>query len=364
MIKLQENDLWKLLKKYRPFIMGLSALMILFFHLWELPEINASFSVRRLVVNNLFFGVDIFLFLSGFGLVYSFSKSKNVAVFYYRRVKRLIIPVIIVGIVTGIINGYNALYILKNIVGINFYLVKPTAFLWFVPAILTLYLFFPLYYSLLKWKNTHYLDTILFTAIILVFWAMATIFLSCRVDVEYFSFINRIPVFLIGICLGNLSTQIEFKITLKRFLLIVLLFAIGVILIYKTSYRGVYLLVPLSGCCVPCCVLAISFTCLVAISLEFLSSIKGISKITDTLIKWLSFCGKMSLEIYCVQEYCLQVIADEKFKEIQFFADNRIIRNILQVFIFFTAGIFLWLVEHYILKLWDYIEKRLFKKEV
>ena len=79
---------FNLISKYREELMGYAIFGVLVSHLlmWldiKIPGVNM---VLRLIYT------QGFLFLSGFGLYYSLSKSSEILPFYKRRVKRLYIP--------------------------------------------------------------------------------------------------------------------------------------------------------------------------------------------------------------------------------------------------------------------------------
>ena len=82
-----------LLSKYRSEIMGASALGVILCHAVtsdvQLPQIL----VRLLVFFNL--GVDVFLFVSGFGMYFSMNRvcdKKDVILWYKKRFVRILVP--------------------------------------------------------------------------------------------------------------------------------------------------------------------------------------------------------------------------------------------------------------------------------
>ena len=82
---------FNLISKYREELMGYAIFGVLVSHLlmWldiKIPGVNM---VLRLIYT------QGFLFLSGFGLYYSLSKSSEILPFYKRRVKRLYIPFVL-----------------------------------------------------------------------------------------------------------------------------------------------------------------------------------------------------------------------------------------------------------------------------
>ena len=94
------------ISKYRSVIFGISIISIILFHYCE--DYISAFQKGNVDSNLIIFGyykgissigVEVFLFLSGLGLFYSMSNNSNLIRFYEKRVKRLIIPYAIVGII-------------------------------------------------------------------------------------------------------------------------------------------------------------------------------------------------------------------------------------------------------------------------
>ena len=94
-----EKNGFKLLAKYRGAIMGLAALWILFFHEWQMmiTEPGKAAEIESYIKRVGFCGVDIFLFLSGIGLVFAIGKG-SILSFYYRRLKRVYLPFFIINL--------------------------------------------------------------------------------------------------------------------------------------------------------------------------------------------------------------------------------------------------------------------------
>lgn len=103
MSKRNFNDI----NKYRTAIMGFAALWIYFYHEQGYEWCHVYFSpqiVSRLLyfIKRLgFCGVDIFLLLSGIGLVYAIEKS-SIGTFYRRRLERVFVPFVILGVCTAL----------------------------------------------------------------------------------------------------------------------------------------------------------------------------------------------------------------------------------------------------------------------
>lgn len=102
-----------LLSRHRSAIMGVAALMIVFFHSeWHGLPAYAVHLQRHMNV-----GVDIFVFLSGFGLVRALRQQPDFPSYYRRRMRRLlpacyavILPMMAISVVCALhLGGINPL---------------------------------------------------------------------------------------------------------------------------------------------------------------------------------------------------------------------------------------------------------------
>lgn len=125
-------DNLNLLSKHRSLIMGIAMMMILLHHLYFV-----SFPCNALALNYGMLGVDIFLFLSGFGIFFSLAKSqdKSIGSFYRRRLVRIFPAAILAGILVTIpCGGPTCQHWSLCLTGLN---------LWYIRSILLLYLIAP-----------------------------------------------------------------------------------------------------------------------------------------------------------------------------------------------------------------------------
>lgn len=94
---------WSDISKYRNELFGLSIISIIIFHYFE--EVNVAGNAGGLlsILTKLYYaalgsvGVDVFLFLSGFGIWFSLSKGPRITEFYGKRVIRVVVPYLILG---------------------------------------------------------------------------------------------------------------------------------------------------------------------------------------------------------------------------------------------------------------------------
>ena len=149
MLKIKDIELANI-SKYRGELMGAAMLFIILFHV-SLPRWDAFFGLRRM--GNV--GVDMFLFLSGIGLWFSWVKNPSYKHFYIRRFLRIYPAWLIIASLYYIphFHGFSFkawAYLIGEITfNIGFWLYDELNF-WYIPAIMMLYLFAPPYMQLIR----------------------------------------------------------------------------------------------------------------------------------------------------------------------------------------------------------------------
>lgn len=147
---------WSVISKERSELFGIAIISIVIFHYCEdvvnhgdTSSIIFQFAdTYKHIIGSI--GVEIFLFLSGIGLGFSFKHDSNLKRFYKKRAVRLLIPYLIWG---GIFWGLRDLFIMdKGIVEffrdyslVSFWM-DGNRNVWFIGFILIAYLLFPLLY--------------------------------------------------------------------------------------------------------------------------------------------------------------------------------------------------------------------------
>ena len=110
--------IWNLISKFRLELMGFATIWVMLFHFranMEIAPIDWLSSVG-------YGGVDIFLYLSGFGLYYGYSKNENRRIFYIRRFMRIYpIYLIIIVVDTFLRQQINIVDILLKSIGIGYF---------------------------------------------------------------------------------------------------------------------------------------------------------------------------------------------------------------------------------------------------
>lgn len=205
--KLNDSKYFSLdsISKNRDTIYGLSILWVMFFHSSFQFESKILFPLSVLkATGNI--GVDIFLMVSGISLFFSFSKDSNILHFYQKRLKRVLLPSLMVGIpfflYHDIISGNGGVTtFLLDVTGISLF-TSGTRIIWFVTAILLLYFLYPLIYLFFKksdWSVFSLLEIV--AAVLFVNLALRFLFPAFWAYSEIF--FRRIPVFIFGSYLGK-----------------------------------------------------------------------------------------------------------------------------------------------------------------
>ena len=226
-----------LINKHRKAIMGFAALYIFLFHEYVRLSPDGSWlgEIIRRPIRWGFVGVDMFLFLSGIGLTYAIQKS-GILKFYYRRLRRVVFPYIVTGIVLALIQGWTFSKFIGNVSGFNFFAKTMYSFLWFVTAIVTFYLLFPLYDKIMR----KFSSAVVFTGIILCIWVLLSMSLESTMAAagrtEFYGFTNRIPIFVLGVMMGRLTQKQDIVITKAGWVLVGLLHVLGLFLAEKRFF--------------------------------------------------------------------------------------------------------------------------------
>ncbi len=212
--KPQDIDLSHL-SRFRSEYMGVAMLAIILFHV-ALPRSSAFFGLHRL--GNI--GVDIFLFLSGMGLWFSWTKHAVAesgkqfvaawASFYRRRLWRVYPTWLLVACLYYIpryshgtqlwADGHGLLDLAGDIlINWDFWLHDELTF-WYIPAIMLLYVFAPPFMELLR-RNADCRWLVLLPIVWTVAVQWVTPIHQAVGHIEIFW--SRVPVFFIGISMGE-----------------------------------------------------------------------------------------------------------------------------------------------------------------
>lgn len=188
------------ISRYRGELMGIAMIFIFLFHV-ALPRSDMFFGLRR--VGNI--GVDMFLFLSGVGLWFSWMKHPSLKHFFKRRYLRVYPAWFIISCLYYIPHfhggGVRAWVDLVGDITINwdFWLHDELKF-WYIPAMMMLYLFAPPYMQLIRRHPVYR-----WLPVVMILWCILVQYVSpihnAVGHIEIFW--SRVPIFFIGINMGE-----------------------------------------------------------------------------------------------------------------------------------------------------------------
>ena len=178
-------------------------LFVILFHV-ALDRGDPFYGLRR--CGNV--GVDIFLFLSGVGLWFSWVKTPDVRRFYRRRLLRIVPTWLVVATAFYLPDYLGARRFSRSIVDLigditinwDFWLHDELTF-WYVPAIMALYLVAPWYMRLVQSRPIYrWLPLLMVVWCVMVQWVLPIHHAVGHLEI----FWSRVPIFFIGINFGEL----------------------------------------------------------------------------------------------------------------------------------------------------------------
>ena len=191
------------ISRFRAEQMGAAMLFVILFHV-ALDRGDPFYGLRR--CGNV--GVDIFLFLSGVGLWFSWVKTPDMRRFYRRRLLRIVPTWLVVAIAFYLPDYLGARRFSRSIVDLigdltinwDFWLHDELTF-WYVPAIMALYLVAPWYMRLVQSRPIYrWLPLLMVVWCVMVQWVLPIHHAVGHLEI----FWSRVPIFFIGINFGEL----------------------------------------------------------------------------------------------------------------------------------------------------------------
>lgn len=252
----------------KKFLQVIAAFQILFFHLWA-PL--TSTQIEQFILKTAYVGVDMFFFLSAYSLA---GREIDYVPFLKDRLLKMYAKFAFFVLIMALFSkSFGVIRAVKSLTFIEFFQKGGGAFLWFIPAILILYIIYPLF---LKWNSR-------FKVIwVLLIWLVAGVFSEHVLSyTAVFIFTNRIPVILAGYLFKMYCTKNN---NLRRSFIV--LIPLGALLLYMYGFK-VRLNFPIKDMFY---VLAIP----TVLGLVTLSSYVKKYAVTESL-------GSITLELYAVQ---------------------------------------------------------------
>jgi len=235
-----EKHGYNIISEYRQEIFGIAIISIIIFHYTEDAYWLEGASQLTYIFCRCWYhllssvGVDVFAFLSGMGVYHSMCANSNVKTFYYKRLKRVLVPYFIVGGVFWFIRDLflektGWLHLLYDLSLLSFWKEGNKA-LWYIAFIVAAYILFPGAYFLAE-KNTKYRNLIIIVIMI------TTCIFTCIYGYFYPESLANIEIaigrflaFELGFLLGK---SIRDNDEIKKFHIVTYIFCIFVCVLAK-----------------------------------------------------------------------------------------------------------------------------------
>lgn len=284
---------WNIVSKYRNHLYGLSILWIIVFHVFETFGNRIKFDwISTTIFRNGNIGVDIFLFLSGISMFYSFKKTienKGTLIDFYKKRFSKVLKVYLCFCIPFLFYVFIILYSnINSFLKELFFVDNNVSWFWYIFAICICYLIYPLIYKALETQKKYLI--VIFCILYICALGVYSIIFPSNYE-AYEILLSRIPIFCLGSIVGPLVYYKKEVNPYILFIVIVLLFANGpifyilkyfpyyfdLIQLYNRLYMGIF---------------ALGAIMIIVIFLQYFESFK--------LFKFISNIGTFTLEIYVV----------------------------------------------------------------
>ncbi len=282
-----------LFSKYRTTLMGIAILGVIIGHSMIWLDVEKSIFTAPFDIFCRLVFTEGFLFLSGLGLYYAYTKNNNLPLFFQRRFSRLLIPFICIStpyfIYTNITENGSIFNYILDITSLSFWVRGNYCGMWYISLSVILYFLFLFYYKTIynNTINKHIGVTILCLLTILLNYIIYCIY------PHYYHLtaiaITKIPMFILGIYIGYYTTKQQ-SLTTRGVLIYT---AILCILIVTTKVLKGYtpFIEPYYECFV-----RIFFMSLIVYALN-LTEQHAITRGIQSIFNWL---GRYTLELYVI----------------------------------------------------------------
>ena len=285
-----------LISKYRNELYGIAILLIMLFHFTDVYiQHFDSFSSDsfKAVVISLYdryvssIGVELFVFLSGMSMYYSYTREPKTRSFYAKRYKRVLIPYFYAGglfwiIKDAIILAEGIGRTVKDFLFITFF-TEGVRTIWFILFLIIAYAILPFAYRAIFKKNK--VSIVAFIGITIIMLGLPV--LLSFTDTNLFAYVEvvltRLPLFVTGVFLGK---YIKDGIEVPRLCIAALIIAAAGLKYYDISNNTEqYVSRYIAAVC------GLALLCVLVYCLKLLDTAERVRSV-------FRFLGKYSLELY------------------------------------------------------------------
>ena len=286
-MQFKPNDI----SQYRQALMGIGILGVMATHWCGFQSITSGIIYNACYVIGKLVFTEGLLFLSGFGLYYSFSKNPEVKQFYQKRMKRLYIPFLILSVPLYVFflvsdREYSIAFLIEQLSTAYFWIHGNYGGMWYVAISVALYLLFPLFYRFV-FSGEEKKGVLVRGIVLLLF--VVLVFSILLVNEAYFQMVaigvTKIPMFVLGIIYAYFTKSGELSNKMYVYLIISLTAVYFVLSFIKQNYwAGISVAM----------VQKLVFMPLICFSFRLIES----GKLKIVIKQPLDWFGKYSLELY------------------------------------------------------------------
>lgn len=271
--------------------MGIAILWIMMYHMPYLNSLVGPLMGSAILIG--FCGVDIFLFLSAFGIYYSLKKKHNLKFFFKKRMLRILPSYWLVLIILGMLHGLTVGNIIKEItmLGMFFPFLGWPMFDWYIPAQIFFYFISPLMVVYISKNNEKKLFVLMLIGAFLINILVSLLLLRYELECSILFLIARIPVFVLGAIYAKYSFENK-KLSIKEEVLNYVIMSISLLTLYfaKTQCRDETIIVYGLN----------HFPFLFALPGFIMMLIRLLSCMNNLILNYIGKVGQYSLELYLI----------------------------------------------------------------
>ena len=196
--------------KLRGELMGIAIIGVCLLHAFAWAEMGDSIMCKVISPFARIAFTDGFLFLSGFGLYYSFARNNDRRTFYKKRFNRVLLPYVIMGLpffLYGLIWGdVSTVSFFLKITTLYFWLFGNDG-MWYISMSVALYALFPFVYKFIfgNKQEKSIIQRTLFLAVVCIAVCLALYMNAPTYYAKLEIGISKTPMFLIGMLVGYYS---------------------------------------------------------------------------------------------------------------------------------------------------------------
>lgn len=182
------------ISRYKSHLMGMAVMVVVYGHLLYYHSGLQDYDKLNFTIWYTLGSVEMFMFISGFGIYQSLRKNRDAYTFYGRRISRMLpsyLPMMLAWCLVNVATrSMRISEAVGNLTAMGWWFQLEKQFNWYVPAILVLYLLSPLFFDCMQKKKSG--------------WVFAALAILCVAGFRsnLLMAITRFPTFFLGMFMG------------------------------------------------------------------------------------------------------------------------------------------------------------------